>query len=184
MSGHIVLRTYPDRLHAELASSFLDSEGIRVVCLQPVAVAGELHDCGMGRWHHPARAKGGEGGPERSGRRVGGDGERRERYCWADDDDVSPAQDADAPATSDESIVRATPAAMLEGICTNCGGPADCDDTSFTRLRRFALAIFGLYFLGPLFWGTIDAFIFDLLAVAGSLALFAFLIVRARFLGF
>lgn len=115
MSKPFVLRTYADRLHAELARSVLESEGIEAFVSASEGMAGGYVTAYMGEGVTPHELQ----VPEEMAAEAEAILQETEAGEWEVDDEGEPVEHTAAAATS---------------TCPVCHGPVAKDDATFTRI--------------------------------------------------
>lgn len=132
MSKHVVLRTYPDRLHAELARSFLESEDIESFVTSPSQLPGSYMIAEWGDGMIPHELKVAEEDLEAAAALLA----ETEVEMTDDDDDWS---NPSAPAGPSGAAPGAAPPQQQTppdaASCTYCHESLDHDDARFTQLR-------------------------------------------------
>lgn len=122
MSQPVVLRTYADRLHAELARSVLEAEGIEAFVAPSEGMAGTYVNAYMGEGITPHELRVAEPLAAEAEAVL----KETEGGEWEIDDDGIP-QEPDAVPT--------TPA----GVCPVCKGSLEGDDPGFTAIWRMGV---------------------------------------------
>lgn len=152
MSNPVLLRTYPDRLHAELASSFLESEGIESFVSSPSNLPGSYLIAEWGDGMIPHELKVAEEDLAAAQALLAETEMGLNDDEW--DDESAPATEA-APTTEAPPSTDAVPSAehaqyeQAFGVvnCMACQRPQDQDDPFFTTLRWIIGAAAAAYVL-------------------------------------
>jgi hypothetical protein len=131
MSDYVVLRTYPDRLHAELARSFLEAEGIETLVSSPSQMPGSYLIAEFGDGMVPHELK------------VAKEDLADAEAALAETEDIVWTDDEDVDASGDPVAQPGVP----EGTCSACGGPKAEDDPGIRGVRIVVLCVLAMVFL-------------------------------------
>lgn len=145
MSTHVVLRTFPDRLHAELARTFLESEGIETFVSSPTNMPGSymIAEWGDGLIPHELKVSDIELAEAESllaGTEVDVDDSAWTAEEIGGDSDSGTSEEAEPASTA--------PLATPDGVCSACHGALDRDDQRFSQLRWGIGALAFIYIFG------------------------------------
>ena len=180
MSNLVVVRTYPDKIHADLASSYLESEGIESFVTSPSKLPGSYLIAEWGDGMIPHELKVAEE-----------DLKAAEAALAETESGLAEDWDADADASNADHVTDTTPEAAAPagasspapGLCPACGGPRDADDPRFVTVRRYLMALIALFAVLAVAFAVVSGTpYFALLAVSWTVLAGVFLVLRAYFI--
>lgn len=180
MSKMVVLRTYPDKLHAELACSYLESEGIESFVTSPSQLPGSylIAEWGDGMIPHELKVAEEDLAAAQAAlaeTEVGIDED------W--DEDAVSGSYAIEDAPKEEVLPPLNTEAQPDGVCATCGGPRDSDDPHFAKVRVMMNVLIGLFVVAAVaFFFVSGSPYFALTAVLWTVLAGVFLVFRAYFI--
>lgn len=184
MSNFVVLRTYPDKLHAELAASYLESEGIESFVSSPSQLPGSylIAEWGDGMIPHELKVAEEDLAAAQAALAETEAGLDEDWDTDGDTDAVSGSDAAeDAPAETFEA--KPTTDQHAGAACPTCGGPRDADDPHFAKVRLAMNVMIGLFALAAVaFFFVSGSPYFAMTAVLWVALAGAFLVLRAYFI--
>ena len=181
MSKLVVLRTYPDKLHAELAASYLESEGIESFVSSPSQLPGSYLIAEWGDGMIPHELKVAEEDLAAAQAALA-ETEMGIDEDWDEDDSASTDLGTDED-TDSQPEQPPLDAAQPDGVCATCGGPRDSDDPHFAKVRMMMNVLIGLFVVAAVaFFFVSGSPYFALTAVLWTVLAGVFLVFRAYFI--